>query len=257
MNIHELAAAKASIEPISELRLGGGEDKPGDLTGWAQTGTLITRDANRGVSMQAKLRESSVFTVQFGTILPANTRSNPIAKITWSVNGVQIRRRISVIDGASVSGVGSMPSVKIYDGLTAAMGGTPDISYPMTVTVSKGSRPSQNQPPTLKPEFFRINFTPYVEYFDEVALPAGSAIVFPVPTEAGIISANVSAAVSGLAVNPTEADYVIEMWDNANTTLKSFFQRSEFIGLAPGTAFIAFRAVTQDFNVGCTFGVDG
>lgn len=124
--------------------------------------------------------EPGTYTLQFGLLDitppiadPFHTYS-PIVQaiVTWKIDGQQQRRVISVVSGASVSGVAEGVDVKLVDLTQNPVG----YSYKVQVTLSKGLRANVQQPPVL------------YDIGGQKQLSNGGLVIFNVPEDSGIIS---------------------------------------------------------------------
>ena len=154
-------------------------------TGWAQSGNLITFDGSKGVTLQANFSSPGNYTVQFGVDRPAppnqNIPTRPEALVTWKVAGNQIVRRLSVGNGAAISGQGEGVSVRLFDSAQTGWPGTPGLVYPGTISVTKGVRASTQAPPVWQP--IRVSnpvaAPPAVISTGVVVIAAGATANFP------------------------------------------------------------------------------
>ena len=106
---------------------------------------------------------ASVYTLQFaltskpippGSPLEPATRAYAI--VTWSIGGNQIIRKISISNGATITGVGAGCSVQVYDATGQATnppltGADPVPYYDVIVTLTPGSRGESSVPPVYYP----------------------------------------------------------------------------------------------------------
>jgi hypothetical protein len=160
-------------------------------TGWSKSGTLTSLDQTVKQFMQVDFPEPGQYTVQFtvGSVPRPNSlfRQRAKAVVTWSV-GNSVSRQISLYDGASISGVGQAVKVVMTDDSVRVAGG-PDVNQPYDVScqVARGTRPSQNQPPT---------------YQFEVETPGATATTVAIPQGIGAISTYIQGAsdLTGLTV---------------------------------------------------------
>lgn len=127
-------------------------------TGWGTSGKLIAGNKQQRVTMQADFNKgvgAFDFTVQFN-LDSGSTIVNAEALIHWRVEGQEVTRRITIGDGASLTGTGQAVRVEMSDA-------TPPTSLqpmpsPATATVTNGS--------------------PDVEFTLKLSLPQGARIVF-------------------------------------------------------------------------------
>lgn len=111
--------------------------------------------------------------------------NNPRATINWSTEGGIIERVVSVLNGMTISGLGSHVSIK------AELQYDPFGPVPITVLVTRGTRPSQNQPPLIQLEPIEVQAgVPGIPGMNNI--PAYSDIPFgqSLHIEGGAISVN-------------------------------------------------------------------
>jgi len=154
------------------------------ISGKIQVNTDQTEPAKKTVSLQADFSDDpGVHTVQFQLKRPpppAGTRflAECEALITWLVNGNQISRRITVQNGASISGPSEAVSVIVYDTSAQVSGPPTDVEYEVTISVSKGQRAANSVPPML-----------HAGSYTATSLnPTG---LIEIPADAGVTSLNV------------------------------------------------------------------
>ena len=124
-----------------------------EKTGFSQAFKLICQQASPTGSMQVCFSKADVYTIQFEVSsvfqVPGQSGQITFADITWSVNGTNVKRSVSVCSGTSISGVGEAVLVRVYDGSPpgSEVGiGAPDpASYTVTVNIAKGLRGAQSQ----------------------------------------------------------------------------------------------------------------
>jgi hypothetical protein len=218
--------------------------------GWSASGTMICLDANRTVSLQQVFKVAGIYTVQFNifTIDPQPDPLIPVpilaeALIEWSVSGNPIKRRVSVANGVSISGLGEGVRVTVKDvsGSATLIG----VRYGIAITVAKGVRASFLRPPTLDRETIS-------------SVPAGGTALFAIPLDAGANSVEVLVGSSGAF--PIIADQAIQVIQQAGATLfKVYDPRQEnFVPLAAGaTDILLTNHTAADIFASVTFGIDG
>jgi hypothetical protein len=159
--------------------------RSGFKDGWSKTGKLRTgRPQEQGLTMQAQFTQdiggsgAQYYTVQFSVKAPPSGFFEAVADVIWSVEGVDVRRKISVINGATISGTAQAVKVSVVDATDPNV--FPNEEYEVDIAVTPGVRPAQQQPPRLFGGAFSI--------------PAGGPpINVPIPQDAGVISVNISA----------------------------------------------------------------
>ncbi len=194
--------------------------------------------------------EPDTYTIQFSII---NIQPSPNieaiippivqAIITWKIEGQQQRRVISVVSGASISGVCQAVDVKLLDINNQE---DPGYEYQVQVTLSKGIRANTQQPPQLsRGRFVLIEF--------------GSEFRFAVPQDSGVISFFIYAD-AGTTVQPGEV--VIAMTDAVNNTvavLSPAPNGTQWIPLVPGTTDVAIQnqSAASGLFANLIWGIDG
>jgi len=216
---------------------------------WSASKQLICNDEGIELSLQVQFQETGYYTVQFGIVPPQEPSAfvfpfSAEAIISWSVEGNTIRRRVSVGNGVSISGGGQAVKVVVADRTRF-----PDVNphtYLASVSVTKGTRPSVNQPATLES-------LPQV-----TSVLAAGVLVIPVPQDAGAISAQVVSSVLALAGLPV---HLIVFQKNAvGQILKAYDPSVEtgFVPLAPNTTEVEIDNIGAfTARVKLTWGIDG
>lgn len=229
-------------------RIGIGEK----LTAWGGGATINPPGAanphaggQSNYTVQCELTPAQVFTVQFG-IGPKEDpegRNKPVALIEWAANGVTVYRKVSAINGMSISGVGEAVRVKVFDeGDSGA-----ETPYPSTCIVSIGSR-GGNAPPTLQNQDF-VNLS-----------TAGGTGSFTIEENVGIIAVRLLAVNdAGLKYDP---DALTAIFRDGTGTLISGFQNfnvNGFVQVPPGAVSISVENedAAVDVDVFPVFMIDG
>jgi hypothetical protein len=190
----------AAVQQIPQMKKGP--------DGWSANGVLHALVYNEVQSCQANFPESGNYSVQFAVTGPGGINNGVQAEafITWSVAGNNVTRRVSITNGATVSGMGQAVKISMYDVSVLATPGTP---YGVSVQVVKGLRPDTENPPFLVPHaFVDENATPQViqpyetgSYLITADGFAGTGngtgfITLPIPQDAGVVSAYVLTALN-------------------------------------------------------------
>jgi hypothetical protein len=185
----------------------GGKSQPTDM---------IMGATNPINALQASWGKASTYTVQFLVNPPSPGPFDPIAGggtifgtvatealVQWSIDGNLITRRVSVANGASLSGQAQGVTVTLIDKslfFSLAIATKPANftgKYTITTSVTPGVRASPANPTTLFPIGNRLdaagNPTEYGS-FELVPLPASTFI--PIPSDSGATSVQVLAAAS-------------------------------------------------------------
>lgn len=230
-------------------------DEPGDAmfsdtslqkSGWQQSGKLTTGNTNKAVTCQADFApRAGYFTVQIGIDGFVGKSRNTEATIIFSVEGGQISRRITVGNGATISGPGQAVRVRVIDKTTVTPLGS---DYGVQIQISPGVRPTTEQPPTLYGGFFQ----------------QGPGIVaIPIPQDAGVISVDVEAIMQNAmgAIVAPPPNVVAKLLDSAGVALKIYYigVDATFVPVPPNAAFLEI----QNFDAANTalasviWGIDG
>ncbi len=237
----------------------GGSTGPYEgATGWSGSGEMITGDTSKEASLAANFSKPSDFTVQF-SLLPLGPDSPPpalplnywaalqaTATIRWSVKGVTLTRKISVTNGASLTGVGQGVSV-VVDDTTSPISvhtllGRP---YKVGITVAPGTRGSDTNPPILWPDNAVRN------------VGHNGTTFYPVPQGCGVKSVLVTVSSNGNGPIPEQSIEVSQL-DAVGTTLAMYDPRAyEFIPVLPGCVSIRIFNYGLAFKVSTIFGIDG
>jgi len=241
------------------------KEEAAGVGGWSASGKLINFNRMKGIKVQAKIAEPGMFTIQFGVTRPpivsgATDVVRPTADITWAVAGNTTNRRISVVDGLSFSGVGSYPQVKMYDGSIPGQSGVTGLVYSGSILVAPGTRPSQNQPPSLDPVTYINNALAEAVYDGAIVLNPTDFSRFLVPPKSGAISVFVTVSdIDNAGSAPiTEADFVIEQ-RGATTLLSKYSTIDQYVPLAAGCTSVAVinRSAALTEVVSLRWGIDG
>jgi hypothetical protein len=223
--------------------------------GWSVAGELTTGLAAPTVSLQANF-EPGDYTIQFNLIMPntggAAINVRAVALVTWSVEGNQVTRRVNVGNGVSISGNAEGVRVVISDSSDLTFVPLSRIPYVVAATITKGTRPSVEQPPKLYPR-------PGGRATYDTLAPAAT-IVYLIPADAGVISVFVSVAADPAGVNAPIPEQGVQVTQLGGTALAVYDPRaSQFVPLAPGATQIAVTNMTagQTIVVNCVFGIDG
>jgi hypothetical protein len=214
--------------------------------------------------MQVDFPVSDYYTVQF-YIVPPNSQKvapappnpsdlfNSEALVTWSVEGNFVRRRITVGNGAVLSGTGQGVKVELYDALPAGLvlGGPPGPTYPASIQVARGTRPTNAAPPQLNGGTFDV--------------APGSSILVPVPNDSGATSVNVAISAVGAPPDVITNEALVNQVDflAPGLVFKSYLPSDPcaFCPLSPFCTgleiFNFFAPLSQDIKYAITYGIEG
>lgn len=242
---------------LEALRGIGGDIPNGGSGGWSANGTLITGNDSKQARLQALFAKIQVFTVQFNLVRLAPAPVAPVdlpirceALITWSVEGNQVTRRVSVGDGVSITGIGQNVTVVVSDTTDRtlhadALGAT----YNVSINVAPGSRASVQQPATLQPDP-KLPGNLYV-------ILAGQSKTIPIQEDAGVISTFVT--VFGGAAGPQPGMSVVQ-FQCGGFTVGQYDPTKEtsWVPVPAGCkAIVLTNFSIEDYAFTVTYGIDG
>lgn len=225
------------------------------IGGWSAAGNMQATDSNKSVHLQANFKTPGPYTVQFFVQqidANADTVLEPKAFIDWSVAGNTVTRKVDVLNGLSVTGVGEGVRVRVVDETTTGSA----INYAVAVTVAPGIRPS-------KPDYATL--TPAHSNNPAVVVSNGTQD-FDVPDGVGVTAVSIKASYSVVPAAPAAAitDQMMIVQHRApdaviNPILKTYDPReSDWVPLAPGTTKVRFiNTCASSLRVQLTWGVDG
>lgn len=233
-------------------------EKPGSSGGWSKTGQL-TQNQSQFLQMQVDFGKAGPFTVQFAlSFTPFSSLNNqPIrceALVSWKTAGNTITRRITVGNGASISGVAEAIEVRVMD-TSAVVIAPPGAlqTYSIEISVGPGTRAGDTTPPQL--QLVDANRNP------TIIVAANSQAALGVPSDGGGKSLHASVANSGGAAGAIpDQGAVLRQGQGSTHILKSYDPRSSpgWIPLAVGCdrlELINNTLVDQEWSV--TLGIDG
>lgn len=217
-------------------------------SGWQQNGGLTISDPSKTVAMQADFRDSpaQVYTVQFSVIkFPTFGNFSAVATITFKIEGALVTRKVSVGDGVSLSGVGQAIDVDIVD-TTQAIASPGAGDYTIQVTVSRGVRPSNGQPPVL--------------VGDNVgSVAASGSSTFSIPTGSGIKYLQVYIASPTEANSPSIALVTFKNAGGISVLTYDPVNYPDFIVIPPNAAEVTVDnlSTTKSMLLAYAWGIDG
>lgn len=214
---------------------------------WSNSGSLTPGQSTGSISMQAEFEsDPGNYTLQFNIEGPENTGAHrrTVADIVWSVEGNSVTRTIDVVEGTTISGTAQAISVKIRDESVFVGGG----AYVVSCQVTKGTRPSVQQPPYLSLDEFRVG-------------PGAAQDFRLVPQNAGVISVLVTVSPFGVG-NPIPDDQDVQVClESSGGTLMRYspLVQNSWVPLPSGTTFVTVKqaAGTPDLCWKIIFGIDG
>jgi hypothetical protein len=250
------------VEGVESKNRGGGNTASLTTSNGAPNGTGVVPFEIKGIP-------ADEYCVQFGiTGLPVPTQPNPaplllyqistVAQIIYSVGGHQTYRKVSVGRGTRVCGQADAITIAVRDNTNILPGGeaAPGYTYQVNISVARGTRPAQSQPPVLAPYSLATGLiiTP-----DNYLLLPGTSFAILIPPDAGgIISLNVTAAAAP-AAPIAEGGALVQQLAQA-FVLRQYDPRVEpWVPLEPGTDTVKILNTTgaQTIQFSVLFGVDG
>jgi hypothetical protein len=244
--------------------------------GWSKSGYLATggvviaapgnNRTTQSISTQAKFEKTEggpgaqYFTMQFGIQRPPSGFFFAYADVVWTTEGNDVRRRISIVNGAVISGTAEYAKVTLFDGTPELLNVTPEAYY-VNVLITPGARPSTQQPPRLVVQ--EENNSSGTPGFYQVI--AESSIRVPINQDFGIISLNSIAQVLGAPSTPIVAgDITLQfLISSVNATVGEvdlFPIMGTWIPIPPGADLLKIinnRTAPDDILINAVFGVEG
>jgi len=114
-----------------------------DCTGWAQALNLTT-GSRQAAQVQRTFEVAQMFTVSLDLAIVGRISVTCQATVTWTVNGVPVRRTFDVSPGVSISGVAEAITVSVQD--TTLSPPAIGQSYGVSVLIAAGIRPGSAVP---------------------------------------------------------------------------------------------------------------
>lgn len=218
----------------------------------SQLTPMVSGQQSFGNSLNRTGLEAGTYTLQFGIrditqapLLPSQPPSIPTVQaiINWKIDGQQQRRVISVVSGASISGVCEAVDVSIVDKTSnPTLAG---FTYNVQVTLSKGMRGNVQQPPALLDSLATL-------------VPNAGLLVHLVPPDSGVISVFllIDAGVPAIA-----SDFQLVMTDPSGGVVYAASTPAtlgQWIPLVPGTAALqVFNHSATPALVTLLWGIEG
>ncbi len=217
---------------------------------WGQQGQLTSGQAGI-IQMGCELERPGVVTVQFNVSGNGGVSVLPVATVFFKANGISVQRQVSVGNGTSISGVAEAVTVQVQDQTNQFFGTNtpPATTYNVAATVVPGVRAPTNQPPIL--------MTPQGQL---TVLPAGgSPLVVPIPQNAGVASAFITAQNTAPPVTP--ASSVVANFLSSQVQIYYETPTGLWVPVAPGAQAIQIANYGGTGSaaaiVSCLFGIDG
>jgi hypothetical protein len=171
---------------------------------------------------------------------------------------------VTVGNGVAIQGTAEAVTVVVTDMTTvfnpatlAAYSATGGAPYVVDVLVTPGTRGPTNQPPTLA---LAQNISiPLITTRSSFILAAGGATAFPIPQDAGVLSAKVESFAAGIGGYLESANLIVSESDGVQTLLIYYpINDPGYVTIAPGaTQFIVSNQGAVPLSVTITWGIDG
>lgn len=210
------------------------------VKGWAVTGNL-TAGTDDAVSLQANFKYVGYYTIQFSMEQPDIEFETggifALADITWTVAGNPITRRVSIVNGMTISGMGESVYVEMYDF------SQPDASavYKVACSVARGARPVAGNIPNLSinTESLKTEAARRGESVGSILLP-GASRTWDVPVGAGVNSVFIGVAPVDYTANSYTSlrDALVGFWELTTQTGIAWDNMNRWIPLMPASARI-------------------
>jgi hypothetical protein len=218
--------------------------------------TMVVGQSSLGNSIVQSDLIPEIYTLQLGFIdIKPNAGGSlalPTAQaiVNWKIDGQQQRRVISIVSGATISGVCNGVDLKILD-IPVGGDATKGMQYKVQATLSRGPRANIQQPPIL--------------YAGELTAIPGAPAVFAVPQDSGVISIFPQISIGSFAVTPGFFDTVISFSDASLPSPSLLGSYYPFVGpgwtaLPPGTQRVTVTTNILAANptfVGLLWGIEG
>lgn len=217
--------------------------KQNAVKGWAVTGNL-TPGTDDAVSLQATFKYVGYYTVQFSMQLPDTEFETggifALADITWTVAGNPITRRVSIVNGMTISGMGESVYVEMYDFSEA----DPDSVYQVACSVARGTRPVAGNIPniSINTETLKTEAERRGESVVSVLTP-GASRTWDVPPNVGVNSVFIQVAPVAYAADNYKSlqDTFIGFWELTQQAGIGFDNLNRWIPIMPASARINLK----------------
>jgi len=223
------------------------------------TGRMVSKSSQGGPSLQCKFDRAGNYTVQFkvsGRALPIAGNIDPVATVNWFLGGNNLSRRLSVYDGASITGCAESVTVTLTDE-TDVLDFSPIQQYSVTIMTAEGSRAGTQQPPTYA-IYQNSNAGGTIRRLGNSYIAPGTNIVVPVPSEAGVISLFATGSDPNGSVF-AEGDLIVRQRNVTGLLVKQYDARNMgWVPISPQTIDIELiNNSAVNALMGLTWGIDG
>lgn len=187
-----------------------------------------------------------------------------IAIVQWTVAGIKTQRIVSIANGTSISGPGEAVQVQVIDNSSAP--GSEGYAYNVSIAVTPGVRAAitppvlyWNYPPGAELSLVGGGSPPTPQPFNAAVIAPNTAVSFPLPTNAGITTINLS--IRDTTTPAALPVMVIIQQDPAGTILREDYTNGlgVYYPIVPGTTTIELQnpSTTDSMIVSVVFGIDG
>lgn len=236
------------------------------IFGWSQSGPLRSGSGPKGsrgvaVGLQANLLHEDSLTIQFTKSGPTANAGNPvtgatIAEIVSSIEGNDVRRRMTVIDGSAITVRGKTINVTVRDFTNSAS----PLPYDVSIVASLGVRAANKQPPFITPLEFSIGGVTSI-ISGTIPVPTGGTATVNVPEESGVISVYSTAISAASASTIGQNEIRVNHTDAGAVVQKSYnpIIFPDWVPIAPYTTQIQLINLhpVDTVNFSLAFGIDG
>jgi hypothetical protein len=229
--------------------------------GWSKSGDLEQGNPLKDLSLQCNFPQAGFYTVQFGVqVDPAILVPDITAEVTWSVEGNDVRRKISVANGVTISGTGQACRVVIRDETAGIV--PPGPLYAVFALVSPGTRPGSHIRPLLRtPWPVQTAAIPAAILGDVAIIPPGGTANIDVPVNAGATSVDVEGILNGAHAPIVLTDLEVAQIASPPFPIKGYYPWIEtgFVPLAPKTRtiFVSNASAVDTIVASVLWGIDG
>lgn len=249
------------------------------ITGWSGTADLVSMNPEVRRTFQASFVNADgagSLTVQFDVDDPLLTAVPlrfiaPTARITWSVEGNSVTRVVSVRNGMSITGVGEVIAIEIWDNAIPINPLIPPLPAQMTpykvnITIGPGTRGPSNIAPTVIPYMSTVNLAGTalegygVSTVTNLGLASGNAII-DLSEYQGVTGIFFTISNAYLAITATDIAVAGSAVGGAVTFQGTGLNQNVWIPVPPSTSAITFYLnpadVASTYIVSATLSVDG
>jgi hypothetical protein len=221
----------------------------------------------RDVETKDMVGDAATYTVRFGVNPPASTNTGEggfsnygfrcVARIHWKVAGNVITRVIDVDQGTSITGVCEGVDIDLQDITPPGTNVPSGIPYRVTVQIAQGMRPTYISSPTLEATATFLNGAPS-SLPGVIGINHGGSAIYPIPTDVGVIAAEVTAIGTGLASTD-----VVAVFGNSVYESKNWLPLQQpgfgFILVPPNSTYLAVlnNSGSASASVSVTWGIEG